>query len=64
MSNSIQAFQDALDLHTADLGLEPKHAAETDLFHLLVSALEGADAKEVDLDAVLVQAREYDEGED
>lgn len=63
MTDSIQAFQDSLDLHTANAGMEPKHADETNLFHLFVSAIEWAEARNVDLDAVLVQAREYHERE-
>lgn len=64
MTDFIQAFQDSLDLHTANAGLEPKHGNETDLFHLFVSALDWAEAKAVDFDAILVQARAYHEGID
>lgn len=59
MTDSVKAAQAAIDTHNAAMRLEDGTGPAVDLWHLLVSLVEWADANSVDLDAELSGAREH-----
>ena len=59
IARAIEAFRGALDQHHRDMGLEDEESSPaTDLWHLLVSALEWCDANGVDFDETLDEVRQ------
>jgi len=59
MTDAVKAAQAAIDAHNAAMCLEDESGPSVDLWHLLVSLVEWADANHVDLDAELSGAREH-----
>lgn len=59
MPDAVKAAQAAIDTHNTAMCLEDGSGPSVDLWHLLVSLVEWADANHVDLDAELSGAREH-----
>ena len=59
-AQAIEAFQGALAQHHRDMGLDDEDSSpSSDLWHMLVSALEWCDAKGIDFDETLEEVRQY-----